>query len=352
MSRKKWLAVISTLILLVSISSVAWSQSEPIPLCTTGYPVAPALDPPSLDREAAGPSQDNLMAWANVLTDPSLRGRYPGTEGSARVARLLAQQMAQFGVAGPLIGSEYCQLFPVPYSGPDQNVVGMWTSEPGSARPVVIVMAHYDSLGTDLHEQPFPGANDNASGVAVLMEVARLLPIVGRDWPFDVLLVATGSQMGGLLGSSALLVDPPVPLGRVHLLIELDIVGRQMLDGMWTRTLLGNPVDAMGYSHSEEDGAWVLRLVRDAAEAQSIPVFGIPESVLEGTGFMSDATVFQDHVPTVTLSTGGSIDFHLITDTVENLDPGQLEGATRLVMGMLELIADPSGEPESAPTEP
>lgn len=321
----------SMALLLVLLPTVTTAQAPP---CTVGFPDTEVLAGPTLDLDAPEPTTANLEEWVRVLTDPGLRGRLGGSAESAQVAVLLASQMRAYGLEGPLVEGGYCQLFPVWASGPDQNVLALQRTGSGE-RPIVVVVAHYDSLGVDLHDQPFAGANDNASGVAALMEVARIVALTDSEWPFDVLFVAFGHQMGGLVGSAAFVAAPPFPMEQLSLVIELDIVGRQMLDGMWTRRLLGDPVDTMGFAHSELRGDWVRNLVDSAAASQAIAVIGLSETVLELTGFCSDTNSFRGAVPTVTFSTGGSIDFHLTSDTPDRLDYGQIQRAAKLVLGVL-----------------
>ena len=113
----------------------------------------------------------------------------------------------------------------------DQEQLSRYTSYnvcgilPGT-RPngqVLMVTAHYDHLGMLGRETRFPGANDNASGVATLLDLVRYL----RDNPIesDVLFVAVAGEEAGLVGSRFYTENPLVPLNQVRALVNLDLCG-------------------------------------------------------------------------------------------------------------------------------
>ena len=161
----------------VSLWAAGDGAAQPPATCSLGHLGITPLPAPTLDRAAEQPSRDNLQAWVLVQTDPSLRGRAMASPGAARLAGLLAEQMGAFGLGPLLAGNELCQIIPIDFSPPDHNVMAVMSPDlSDTSRPVVVVMAHYDGLGTDPYSgRVFEGANDNASGVAVLMEVARSL---------------------------------------------------------------------------------------------------------------------------------------------------------------------------------
>lgn len=97
---------------------------------------------------------------------------------------------------------------------------------PGSG--AVVLMAHWDHFGKcaapPAEKQVCPGAVDNASGLAVITEVARLLS-AGKPMDRDVYLVATTGEELGLLGALAFAENPPVPLGSVVAAFNVDSTG-------------------------------------------------------------------------------------------------------------------------------
>jgi Zn-dependent M28 family amino/carboxypeptidase len=103
---------------------------------------------------------------------------------------------------------------------PARNVLGMVK---GKGKGWVVVSAHYDHLGMMGPDALFPGANDNASGVAMLLSLA--------DWfaqhppKQNILFAAFAGEEAGLVGSEWCAVDRPIDWSAVKLMVNLDILG-------------------------------------------------------------------------------------------------------------------------------
>ncbi|MFQ5893261.1 MAG: M28 family metallopeptidase, partial [Nitrospinota bacterium] len=111
---------------------------------------------------------------------------------------------------------------------PTQNVLGYLLGvDPILRREIVILSAHYDAMGPGPRGELFLGADDNASGVAALLEAARLL-VRQRQWLKRSLLVAAfGAEEWGLVGSRYYVAHPVRDLGRTAALLNADaIAGR------------------------------------------------------------------------------------------------------------------------------
>ncbi len=106
-----------------------------------------------------------------------------------------------------------------------QNVLGMVeaTSRKGRKKYKYIT-AHYDHLGTMGNEAYIPGANDNASGTAMLLMLAEYY---ANNPPkdFSVVFIAFGSEEAGLLGSKHYVENPLLPLNKIEFLLNLDLLG-------------------------------------------------------------------------------------------------------------------------------
>lgn len=105
-----------------------------------------------------------------------------------------------------------------------QNLVGYL---PGRVQPdsFLVVAAHYDHLGTMGKRTYFPGANDNASGVAMLLELAAYYARPENRPAYSLVFIAFGAEEAGLLGSRYFTEHPLVPLPRIRFLLNLDLLG-------------------------------------------------------------------------------------------------------------------------------
>ncbi|WP_421945981.1 M28 family metallopeptidase [Pedobacter sp.] len=102
------------------------------------------------------------------------------------------------------------------------NVVGIvkGTKYPDS---VLMITAHYDHLGGMGAKTYFPGANDNAAGVATLLSLAKYY--TANPQPYSVAFVCFAAEEAGLLGSKHFVENPLIPLKNIKFLINLDLVG-------------------------------------------------------------------------------------------------------------------------------
>jgi hypothetical protein len=279
---------------------------------------AAELEPIALPahESAAEPSAANLSAWVRTLAGPALRGREAGTTDALRAARSIAERFAALGIQPPDSGG-YCRGF----EGEgfrDHNVVAH-VAPRDPACGWVMLGAHYDALGVDRAGRVFPGADDNASGVALLLEAARLLTREGRAPKVGLSFVAFGGEEKDLSGSRAYVENPTRPLSELALMINVDMVGRR--PG-------GHP--GIGFEPSGRERAKTDRLVKSAAGRAGVGV--IPMRL----GDRSDSASFAPYVATVFFSTAVSADYHRPTDTPERVDYAQVRRAVELV---LELVA-------------
>ncbi|OKL42185.1 M28 family metallopeptidase [Pontibacter flavimaris] len=105
-----------------------------------------------------------------------------------------------------------------------QNVIGFIR---GSQQPdsVLVFTAHYDHLGSQGREVYFPGANDNASGTAMLLELAQHYSRPENQPKYSMLFIAFAAEEAGLLGSFHYVQNPLFPLKQISFLLNLDLLG-------------------------------------------------------------------------------------------------------------------------------
>lgn len=215
------------------------------------------------------------------------------------------------------------------------NVVGRLAAREDGAptERALIIGAHYDHLGhADALDhsmypgQLHPGADDNASGVATILELAEALAsIKGRQ--HDVYVVAFTAEESGLLGSAHFAQALPLPQSRVLAMLNFDMVGR----------FKGGGLSILGADTATEFRA----LLRKSLAAHGM------SAKLEGTGYgPSDFMSFTlKQIPVLSFFTGLHEDYHSPTDTAEKLDaPGAVQ-ITQLAYTIAQAIL-------AAPTPP
>ncbi|HEY6001801.1 MAG TPA: M20/M25/M40 family metallo-hydrolase [Anaeromyxobacter sp.] len=208
----------------------------------------------------------------------------------------------------------------------------------------VVVGAHYDHLGLggDASLAPerlgtvHPGADDNASGVAALLGIARAFAAEGPARR-TVLFAAFGAEELGLLGSAHLVKNPPARcrVEGMQLMVNLDMVGR--------------PRDGKVYV----DGAETAKGLRATVEATAARRPAPPLHVAFGGGGYgpSDHTSFYARdVPVLFLFTGAHADYHRPSDTADKIDPAGLAAIARLAHRLARDAAERDGRLEVVKT--
>jgi hypothetical protein len=105
---------------------------------------------------------------------------------------------------------------------PSQNVAAQWSPR-AKCKETIVFTAHYDHLGRMGQEAYFPGANDNASGTAMLFEMARRFKELSLN--YNLVFIAFAGEEAGLVGSQYFVEHPLLKLDKIKFLINLDIMG-------------------------------------------------------------------------------------------------------------------------------
>jgi aminopeptidase YwaD len=221
------------------------------------------------------------------------------------------------------------------------NVIGILRgSDPALKDEAVVVGAHYDHLGLggegslapDAVGVVHPGADDNASGTAAIMELARSFAAVGGQ-PRTLVFVAFAGEEMGLLGSAEYVRRPPVPLDRTVAMVNLDMVGR--------------PREGRVYVTGVDSGSGLRTLVSDAARGLALQ----PE--LRGDPFApSDQTSFYAAGrPVLFLFTGAHDDYHRPSDTWDKIDGRGLAAVTGFAGRIVAALAAAQAPPVYAKIE-
>lgn len=172
--------------------------------------------------------QQRLQQHLYFLAADSLRGRFAGSEDAMKAAEYIVKQYEAMGVE-PFYESGYIQSFTNSLTGNNvyNNVIAYIPgSDPALKDEYVIIGAHYDHLGVK-HDQVYNGADDNASGTAAVIEIARQLKEHQSELKRSVIIVNFDAEEIGLFGSNAFAkrLTKEKKIKKVCLMMSIDMVG-------------------------------------------------------------------------------------------------------------------------------
>ncbi|TFW10919.1 M28 family peptidase [Brevundimonas intermedia] len=285
-------------------------------------PAAPVEQAPAAAVEM-GPSQ--LLEDVRILSADDMEGRDTGSPGGERARAYIVSRLEAIGVQAPPFG----RLQPFQASGraaegvkafSGVNIVGLI---PGTRVPdrYIVVTAHYDHVGVS-GDQIYNGADDNASGVATMLEMATRLKANPPE--HSVLIVALDGEERGLLGAREFVRTPPVPLSSISLNLNFDMTARAETDGhLWVTGT---------YQHPQ------LRPVLEAVAQQGQVSFAFGKDTPQDTGEnnwvdASDHGAFHEAgVPFLYMGVDYHPDYHRPSDDFERITPAVFTSATEIAI--------------------
>ncbi len=287
--------------------------------------LAVASCPPGSSAPAQEPELGRLRKHVEILASPEFAGRRD--EGAARARAYLIDEFRRLGLE-PLFGGSYTQ--DVTGKG-GEGVLGVNVGaripgdDPALRDRWVILGAHYDHLGRR-GDVIYPGADDNASGVAMMLEVARCLagsaakPARGVAFVgFDLEERGPKGEFG-LRGSQFFCRNPPIPLDRVSLFVTADMIGRSLAG-------VDSPyVFALGSEREPGVRPWIVEAARD--EPVKVGLLGSDILAID----RSDYGPFRSRkVPYLFFTTGEGPTYHTPRDVAETLDYPKFAAISRIM---------------------
>lgn len=220
-----------------------------------------------------------------------------------------------------------------------KNVVASLEGEGPLAEETIVLGAHYDHLGregfgslsmTDRGEIHY-GADDNASGTSVLMEVARQLSARPESLKRRVLFIAFSVEELGLIGSKQYVQDPLIPMDQTVAMLNLDMVGR-LRDGKLT---------VYGMETSPDWKPLLERVVPGVPSASELK-FSLRSG---GFGPSDHASFYEKGVPVLHFFTGFHNEYHRPTDVASLINAEGMRQISALVSEMIVQIANQDERP-------
>ena len=315
--------------------------------CQPSRPTTTASRDTRVDPDTMGIRRD-----VEHLASDALEGRGTGTAGNDSAAAYIARRFESLRLATLPNGCQgsdaslharcerkYFQPFiarsaaaahaGLPSELPSQNVVAMIRgSDPVLTNEYVVLGAHFDHLGRsgasaldpDSAEAIRNGADDNASGTAAVMELARLL---ARHAPRrSVIFVTFSGEELGLLGSQRFVERSPVPIAQVVAMLNFDMVGR----------LRNHRVIVYGVETATEMRA----LVDSAATGTGLEVRGVGD----GYGPSDHSSFYARGIPVLHFFTDLHEDYHRATDDADKVSASGVGRVVGLAERVVRAIAD------------
>jgi len=282
--------------------------------------------------------ENRIKQDIEVLADDALKGRATGTEGEILAAAHISNRFKELGIL-PKGTNEYLQAFTfTPKTDPHaetvygegsdnetitgRNVIGFIDN---NAEHTIVIGAHYDHLGMGNEGSLYRGepmihngADDNASGVAVMLHLADKL--VEGNTTNNYLFIAFSGEEMGLLGSNYFVKNPTLDITKVNYMINMDMVGR--LKKNKTLAVYGTGTSPVWQETIEKAN------VKDTLKLK------INES---GVGPSDHTSFYLQDIPVLHFFTGQHVDYHKPSDDFEKLN---YDGMLQISSYIYEIISE------------
>lgn len=301
-----------------------------------------------VSAQATAKSDTNIIKQhVKILASPSMQGRGTGQKGEKKASAYITKQAKQLKLK-PKGDKKFLQPFSFELKLPNpENPHGEMISKgllkgnnviaylDNAAEYTIVIGAHYDhlglgNLGSSREANPdgkiHHGADDNASGVAGALELARMLQNNGKIEFHNYLFVFFSGEEQGLIGSKYFTNNPSIELDKVNYMINLDMVGRMNPD---TKKLV---VHGVGTSPEfgetlNKNNASLLSLNFDSS----------------GTGPSDFTSFYLKNIPVLGFFSGQHEDYHKSSDLPELLN---YKGQAEIIDFIYRMILDLDDKPK------
>jgi hypothetical protein len=289
----------------------------------TGYHAA--LD--SIDAQ-------EMQAVVNYLAQDALEGREAGSRGGRTAGDFIQGWLSKLPLRPAGEGGQVFQ----PFGENFRNILFLLEgSDPGLKQQVIVVGAHYDHVGYGTPQNSrgqvgliHHGADDNASGTSAVLELIQALVRLSEPPRRSVLFVFWDAEEKGLLGSKHWVAHPTIPLDRVALMINLDMVGRLRDERL---TVIGS-----------RSSAGLRKLVAlDNDEGLSLEFPWLMEPDADYYSFL------VQNVPVLMLHTGLHEDYHRPGDVASKINSPGMKRIDRLLLALVCDLANRDARPVFRP---
>ncbi|MCT3661240.1 M20/M25/M40 family metallo-hydrolase [Elizabethkingia anophelis] len=274
----------------------------------------------------------NLKKHVYFLASDRMKGRGTGSKQNQEAAKYITSQFKKYKLE-PLGVNGYYQDFEAKVRKVKvtdsirsaRNVIGFLDNK---AAKTVVIGAHYDHLGEgkqgsslakDSYGMIHNGADDNASGVAGLLELARVYSQNNIKEPVNFLFIAFGAEELGLVGSRYFVKNPTYDLNKVLWMLNMDMIGRLNKE---------RGVSIIGYGTSPE----FETIFKEIDPNKFVKFY----TGYEGRGGSDQTSFYEKDIPVLFFHTGGHDDYHRPTDDADKIDYESLKGILTLEKAVID----------------
>ncbi|RZK76568.1 MAG: M20/M25/M40 family metallo-hydrolase, partial [Pedobacter sp.] len=274
----------------------------------------------------------NLEKHVYFLASDKMKGRGTGSKQNLKAAKYIEREFKTYRLK-PLGEEGYFQSFDAKIRKvkvPDsvrlaRNVIGFLDN---NASKTIVIGAHYDHLGEgkqgssltkDGYGTIHNGADDNASGVAGLLELARIYSQNQVKESVNFLFIAFGAEELGLVGSRYFVQHPTYDLAKIHWMLNMDMIGRLNKE---------TGVSIIGFGTSP-----AFETIFKDLDTQRFVKFYIG---YEGRGGSDQTSFYEKDIPVLFFHTGGHPDYHQPTDDADKVDFTSLQGILSLEKAIID----------------
>ena len=304
---------------LASLTAIAAALT--LAACETTTPTETATPP-----AAASPADyTQLMDDLRILSADDMQGRDTGSEGGAKAREYIVGRLEALGVQPSPMG----RLQPWEMQGRTRegvktfngvNIIGVIPGTRVSDK-YIVVTAHYDHVGVN-DGQVFNGADDNASGVATMLELAKRLKANPPE--HSVLIVALDGEERSLLGAKHFVEAPPVPLSSISMNLNFDMTARADTDGkLWVTGTYQHPYFRPLLERIAARGTVSLAFGKDTPEDKGA------DNWVEAS---DHAAFHRAGLPFLYFGVNYHPDYHRPSDDFEKVVPATFQSSTELAI--------------------
>jgi len=265
-----------------------------------------------------------LKRHVDVLASTSFEGREAGSRGGRAASTYLVEQLRRYSLKPAGQDGGYYQSLTNNY----RNVLAMIEgADPKLKDEIILVCAHYDHVGYGSSRTSLGpiglihhGADDNASGTAGLLEVTEALTRLSPRPRRSIMIAFFDGEEQGLIGSEHFANNPTVPLEKIKLMINLDMIGRLEKNTLTVFGTRSSPGLRRIVSEANQEAALNINFTRELKKNSDHHTF------------------FSRDIPILMLHTGLHGDYHRPSDTPEKIDSEGIHRISQLLFRVIDQV--------------